>query len=289
VTDSGIVFADSEGSVYMWPLGAAAPQNVSTAANSTGTDVLVQVHYPWVLWSSSHPSTDPGPGIGPDIDELVLYNTTDGQQFDVHAPSGVTFGCYRCDFATLNGQLALFYWTYSPEVNVYRWDQASNTSVALTSDGKSLYPQTDGVRVAWQTNPQGPGAPPFTLTADDLSSSTRTTVSTSMVNFQLADGLLGWVDQTLVPQDEGYVATSQAIRASDGTTTATISTVLYAPFYGSSGGYVFFEENNKLYAWSFATGRRLLFDSNPGQVRLTGKTVYFTSGSTQTLYGVTLP
>ena len=50
-----------------------------------------------------------------------------------------------------------------------------------------------------------------------------------------------------------------------------------------------FEESGKLYAWSSAGGRRLLFDSTPGQVNLTGKTVYFTNGSTQTLYAVTLP
>jgi len=287
VTDRGIVFADSQGSVYMWPLGAD-PQNLSSAANSTGADNVVQAHYPWILWSSAHPGASPGSGSG--IDELILYNVATGQQFDVHAPSGVTFGCYRCDFATLNGQLALFYWTYSPQLNVYRWDQASNTSVALTSDGKSLYPQTDGLRVAWQTE-QGQGVDgPQTLTTQDLVSGTVSVLSTNMADgtFSLSGGLLGWEEVTITNTPEP-VETAEAIRASDGTTTTTITNVVGSAFFGSSGGYVIFEEHGKLYAWSVAGGRQLLFDSNPGQVQLTGKTVYFTNGNAQTLYSITLP
>jgi hypothetical protein len=283
VTSDGIVFADDDSSVYMWPPGGA-PQNLSTAANSTGTDVLVQVHYPWLLWSSSHPTQSGGVGS----DELILYNVTSGQQFDVHAPSGVTFGCYRCDFATVNGKLALFYWTDSPTLNVFRWDEASNSSVALTSDGKSLYPQTDGARVAWQTE-QGQGITgPQTLSAQDLASGTVSVLSANMAAFSLADGLLGWEEFTIV-NDPSPVLTAEAIRASDGMTTTTVSNVVSSAFFGSSGGYVVFEEGGKLYAWSSSGGRRLLFDSNPGQVNLTGKTVYFTNGNTQTLFAVTLP
>ena len=283
VTAGGITFADDDDSVYMWPSGGA-PQNLSTAANSTGTDVLVQVHYPWLLWSSAHPTQAGGVGS----DELILYNVTSGQQFDVHAAGGETFGCYLCDFATVNGELALFYWTYSPTLNVFRWDQASNSSVALTSDGRSLYPQTDGARVAWQSE-QGQGITGSqTLSAQDLASGTTSVLSTNMAGFSLADGLLGWEELTIV-NDPSPVETAEAIRASDGMTTTTISNVVGSAFFGSSGGYVLFEESGKLYAWSSAGGRRLLFDSTPGQVHLTGKNVYFTSGSTQTLYGVTLP
>jgi hypothetical protein len=283
VTSDGIAFADDDSSVYMWPLGGA-PQNLSSAAKSTGTDVLVQVHYPWLLWSSSHPTQSSGVGS----DELILYNVTSAQQFDVHAPSGTTFGCYRCDFATVNGNLALFYWTYSPTLNVFRWDQASNSSVALTSDNQSLYPQTDGVRVAWQTEQGQQTTGPQTLSAQDLVSGTVTVLSTNMAAFSLADGLLAWGEVTVV-NDPSPVETAEAIRASDGMTTTTVSNVLGSAFFGSSGGYVVFEESAKLYAWSSGGGRRLLLDSTPGQVHLTGKTVYFTSGSAQTLYAVTLP
>ena len=282
VAADGVVFADNEGSVYMWPLGGA-PQNLSTAANSTGDDVLARVHYPWLLWSSSHPI----PGGGVSSDELILYNVASAEQFDLHAPTGVTFGGDG-DFTTLNGELALFYSAGSTAVNVYRWDQASNSSVALTSDGLSLYPQTDGVRVAWQTE-QGQGLTgPQTLSAQDLASGTVSVLSTNMAVFSLADGLLGWEELTIV-NGPSPVETAEAIRASDGMTTTTVSNVVSSAFFGSSGGYVVFEEGGKLYAWSISGGRRLLFDSNPGQVNLTGKTVYFTNGNTQTLYAVTLP
>jgi hypothetical protein len=118
----------------------------------------------------------------------------------------------------------------------------------------------------------------------DLASTTTEVLSTNIASFALRDGLLGWLEQTL----SGSTVTSQAIKASDGTTTSTLSSQLGTVFFGSSGGYVFFEEGGKLYAWSSSGGRMLLFEAAPGQVRLTGKIVYFTNGTSQAVYAVTL-
>lgn len=291
VTDGGYVIAqgwggdrvNAEVSIYMWSPGSAAATNLSSQANSMGIDdELLSVHYPWVFWSSSPTNQD------------VLYNAVTRQQFDIAAPVGTTIGNYLSDFAVVNGQLTAFYYassvgtTGSSVVNVFRWDQSTGASMALTSDGVSRYPQTDGVRVAWQTNQSHP-APfqPYTLSVRDLASNSTTVLSMNMDMFQLDSGLLGWVDQTYTAPVYGTVA-SQTISASDGNTIATISTVLTSKFYGSSGGYVVFEENSKLYAWSTAGGRQILFDAVPGQVHLSGKTVYFTDGAQQVLYVVTL-
>ena len=282
VTETGYVFAEGFGrdrpganySIYMWPTGGVA-SNLSIAANSTGiNDELLSVRYPWVLWSSDHQN------VG--TDENVLYNVTTGQQYDVYAASNTSLGNINSDFAILSGQLTLFYWAGNGSVlNVLRWDQTTNTSVQLTTDGLSFYPQTDGMRVAWQTaHSSGPPSPPYTLTSLDLGSNTTQVLSTSMSQFQLSDGLLGWLEQT---------ATSQAIKASDGTTTSTVSPLLGTAFFGSSGSYIAFEEGGKLYAWSGSGGRQLLFDAAPGQVHITGKTVYFTNGNQQVAYAVPLP
>ena len=285
ITDAGYVFAAGFGrdrlgandSTYMWPPGGAA-SNLSIAASSTGIDdLLMSVHYPWVLWSSSHQDAD--------SNEDVLYNVSTGQQYDIYGPSNPTFlSNYLSDFVTLNGQLTLFYSANSGNavVNVFRWDQATNISVQLTSDGRSFYPQTDGIRVAWQTSQTPPPMlfAPYTLTTVDLASNTTQVLSTTMSQSQLSSGLLGWVEQT---------AATRAIKASDGTTTSTVSPLLGTVLFGSSGGYIVFEESGKMYAWSVSGGRLLLFDAVPGQVNLTGKTVYFTNGSQQVVYAVPLP
>jgi len=288
VTDNGYLWAEGSlggdhpngnVSVYMWPPGGAA-ENLSIAAGSTSVnDQVLQVHYPWVLWTSSFQNANGA--------EDVLYNVSTGQQFHISSPHGL--GNIYSDFFTANGNLTLFYWDSNQATgayNVLRWDQATNTSVQITSDGLSLYPQTDGTMVAWKTLQGSPPSTtgPFTLTTMDLASSTTNVLSTNTAQFALSAGLLGWLDQTV----SGFTVTSQAIKAWDGTTTSTISTQLGTALFGSSGGYVFFEEGGKLYAWSSSGGRQLLFDAAPGQVRLTGKTLYFTNGTSQTVFGVTL-
>jgi hypothetical protein len=45
-----------------------------------------------------------------------------------------------------------------------------------------------------------------------------------------------------------------------------------------------------MYDWSSAAGARVLFNAVPQQqAMIAGKTVYFTNGSTEALYQVTLP
>jgi hypothetical protein len=275
VTDGGYVFASGSEtgqldhqSVYMWSPGGAA-QNLSLAAART-YDQLLAVHYPWVLWNHLTDTT------GPD----VLYNVTSGMQFTIGS-NGDRFGNTDTDFFLSNGELTVIYWGNG---NILRWDQATNTSVLLASDGLSYYPQTDGTRVAWQTQEPSPGHlsvdAPFTLTSLNLASNTTQVLSTTMFSFQLANGLLGWLEQS---------SSSQAIKASDGTTISTVSGLIGSSFFGSSGGYIVFQENNKLYAWSVSGGRKLLFDAQAGGVTLTGKTMYFTNGTQQLVYGVTLP
>ena len=284
VTDDGYVFA-SFNNVYMWPQGSVTPTNL-------GTGNLISeapsVHFPWVLW------------INGSYTQYTLDNVTSNQQL-AFSPDQAAGGNDDCDFATINGQLAVFYWSTSqfgdPQgiLNIYRWDQATNVSTQLSNDGLSLYPQTDGTWVAWQTlHGQPPQNPPYTLSLLNIASNTSTVLSTSMARFQLSTGLVGWLDETVTTTNGVPTVTSQTIRVSDGISTTTISTLLGANFIGSSGGYAVYQENSNVYAWSVAGGRQLLFGGSAlSAVFLGGKVVYFSFpvafANPQTIFAVTLP
>jgi Bacterial Ig domain len=285
ITDGGYVFVAAFGndrpggsaSVYMWTPGATTATDISLAAGSTSIyDELLPVHFPWVLWASFETST---------WSQYTLYNVTTGQNITVPEPPGATLvGNDNCDFATINGNLALFFWAEFPNAslqnitNVYSWSQATGTTTQLSSDGLSLGPQTDGTTVAWQTDHAAlPPNPPFTLSTENIASGSTATLSTNMTNFQLNAGVLGWLEQT---------GTTQAIKASNGTTTSTLTNLLSGVLFGSSGGYVAYEQGGQLYDWSPAGGSVLLFNAAPSQVHLAGSTIYFTNGASQAVYAV---
>ena len=295
IADNGYVVAQGFGtdrpggatSIYGWAPGNSIATNLSNLAVSQSIyDQALPMHYPWVLWASL---------VSSNWNQYTLYNLVTGQTLIVPAPPGVLLvGNNSCDFTTTNGQLTLFYWAELEDssqhytTNVYRWDQATNASQPITADGVSLYPQTDGMRIAWQTDHSAPPPQaPFTLSVESIASAGASVLSTSMSNFQLSGGVLAWVDQTVTTSALGVsTVTAQAIRASDGSTTSTLSGLLTSALFGTSGGYVAYEESGKLYDWSPSGGKTLLFDATPGQVHLTGSTLYFTNGTTQALYSI---
>ena len=288
ITDGGYVFVDAFGndrpggtsSVYMWTPGATTATNISVAAGSKSIyDQLLPVHFPWVLWASLETSTSTW-------SQYTLYNVITAQNITVPEPAGATLvGNDNCDFATINGNLTLFFWAEFPNAslqnittNVYSWSQATGTTTQLSSDGLSVYPQTDGTTVAWQTgHAAGSLNPPFTLSVENIASGSVGTLSTTMTSFQLNTGVLAWLEQT---------NSSQTIKASNGATTTTLTNLLSSVLFGSSGGYVAYEQGGQLYDWSTAGGSVLLFNAAPGQVHLTGSTIYFTNGASQALYAV---
>jgi hypothetical protein len=83
-----------------------------------------------------------------------------------------------------------------------------------------------------------------------------------MRNFQLNAGVLGWHEQTF--SSSGSL-TAQTINASNGVTTSTLTNLLSSVLFGSSGGYVAYEQGGQLYDWSPAGGSVLLFNATPGQ------------------------
>ena len=295
ITEGGYVFVYAFGndrpggsaSVYMWAPGETTAADISLAAGSKSIyDELLPVHFPWVLWASLETSN---------WSQYTLYNVTTGQNITVPEPPGATLvGNDNCDFATINGNLTLFFWAEFPNAslqnittNVYSWSQATGTTTQLSSDGLSLYPQTDGTTVAWQTDHAAPPQnPPFTLSTENIASGSTGTLSTNMTQFQLNAGVLGWLEQTTSSSGGVSTITGQAIKASNGATTSTLTNLLSSVLFGSSGGYVAYEQGGQLYDWGPAGGSVLLFNAAPGQVHLAGSTIYFTNGASQAVYAV---
>jgi hypothetical protein len=72
-------------------------------------------------------------------------------------------------------------------------------------------------------------------------------------------------------------------------TNGTISTLSTAPtsvLYGAANGVVVYGVQNKTYTWSATTGKvaNQLIDTTPGQVLISGSTMYFTQGTSQAVY-----
>jgi hypothetical protein len=263
----------SNTSVYQWSSDGTR-SNLSILGNSTGVnDQLLAVHDGWVLWSS-------------DFSNFEFYGLSSGLSIVPTTTGGaVNIGA---DFYVSQGQLALYYWAPvgSGVTNIYRWDQSTGVSTQLSSDGThAVYPQTDGVRVAWQSSPSGSTCPSSTSTSCSLEALTITsnaeqTLTQILQGFTLADGLIAWKESS---------SAGGGIKVSDGVSVTTLSLRLSAQLLGVSGGYVLYVDNGKLFVWSSSGGAQVIFDATPVVAMIAGKTVYFTNGaSPQALYRVVL-
>jgi hypothetical protein len=117
----------------------------------------------------------------------------------------------------------------------------------------------------------------------DIASNTPTTVSNiALIPFQiryLGDGLLAWNESS---------TGGGGIKVSDSANTATITARLSSVLFGTSSGYVLYEDQGALHVWSAAGGSKLIFDAVPRMAMISQKTVYFTNGYENALYQVTL-
>jgi hypothetical protein len=113
-----------------------------------------------------------------------------------------------------------------------------------------------------------------------------------MSNFTVDGGLVAWVEGTSSTNSLGMETTTitglKSLNAS-----GTISTITSAPttvLYGLGNGVVVYSALNKTYTWSAANGTssKLLIDTTPVQVLISGSTMYFTQGASQNVYKITI-
>jgi hypothetical protein len=273
-TDAVAIGADATGlHLYHW-----TPDGVRHDLGLLGSDDtqvrIRSVVAPWVL-------AEDGPAF-------AFFNLADGTSVvpslnnpDPLLPAPNTNGQLLIpspQFYLAPGGLALYYLSLPP-TGIYRWDQSTNQSQQVSiTDVEAITVQTDGSRAAWLTPPTNPSQQ-FGLAALDINSNTLQTVSTGILQFQLADGLLVWTEYLLNTD-------TIAIKVSDGTTVSTAVAGIQL-LYGTGGGHVLYGVG-QLYAWSAAHGSQLLMDIQPGQARIAQSTAYFTNGVQQTLYAVPL-
>lgn len=279
----GAAFADAFGTdrsgadnnVYEWST-AGVRTDVSLLAGSTSiVDLLLAAHDDWLLWE--------GQASG-GIDSYTLYNLSTSATLHIALPPGTTILGSSADFFLNGPNLAAYFEAANGTTSdIYRWDQTGGVTTRITTSGSAGPVQTDGTYVAWED-----GCPVLgnqincVLNVTPVSGGTPTMLSSSLLNFAVAGGVVAW--------QEGN-AMGGGIKVYSSAGTAVVSNRLSARIVGAANGYLLYTDNGKLYAWSASAALpQVVFDGTPQFAALSGSTVYFTSGQTSyALYQVSLP
>lgn len=287
---AGRVFAYGKGAdcinycIYQWTADGSrrnlSNDNPYSAASNIGGGRTADQHQVakdnFVVWVND--------GASPA--SYTVYDTTLGTYTKVAEPVGASgLGNWNYDFVMVANVLHFFYWAWNGgegaalKYDVYRWRSDTQTSTRLTDgSARNVYTQTDGVRVAWrQFDSSNDG--PMRLLSQPLTLSQATTLSSTMTSFVLRDGVLAWIEST---------ASSRALKVSTVSGTSTPS-ILSTTLYDTASGFVVYGEAGKVFNWNAVQARAtLLLEAVPGQVLLSGQTMYFVMSSSQTLYKLRL-
>jgi len=278
--------------IYMWtPSGVKS--NISNGSpNNKVYEQYPKVHDGYVIWID-YAGANPG--------TYTLYNIATGVYTKINQPNGANYlGNTSYDFAVTNGVVNFFYWAQTgsggttSNFDVYQWSSSTNTSILVSNSGfRSIYPQTDGIRVAWSQAPTSTANGGLSsLITRSVSGVVNTTLSAGMSNFKVADGVVAWVEGVSSTNAQGIQTTTvtalKALNPSGVTSIVTSSPT--AELYGIGKGMVVFGVQNKTYIWSAASPQisSLLIDTAPGNTLISGSTLYFTQGANQAVYKVTI-
>jgi hypothetical protein len=212
----------------------------------------------------------------------TVFNVQTGTYTRVGAPAGtIGVGNNSYDFAVVGGVLHFTFWAMTGgegatlTYDIFRWRSDTGVSTRVTSGtGRSIYPQTDGVRTAWrQLPPGGTASDPFTLVGQPMAGGALTTWSSTANSFLLRDGLLAWV--------ETGTGGARAIKAATTTQVYTLSNLATSALLAVGGGQVAYLQQGKVYTFDAATAQtRLRVDAQPGaSVYLSGGALVFMVGS----------
>ena len=285
--DAGRVVAFGKGPdcvlycVYLWSASGSRsnltnPNPHSRASNIGGGwayDLHPQIRGDHVLWVN-----DKAEGTG----HYTLHRLSTGEYRKIAAPAGVNYvGNVEFAFAVAGDVVDFWFWGQTggegtnSQFDIFRWRSDTGASARITGGGsRSVYPQVDGTRAAWQQSPVSGSVfgSTFSLVASPVNSVSPGTLSDRATRFQLKDGVLAWM--------ESASPTSVALKASAGGTTRTLSSLSTASLLANGGGWVVYAEGGKAYSWNAATGiDRLRLDVAPAQAYVAGGSMIFTLGS----------
>jgi uncharacterized protein (DUF1778 family) len=245
----------------------------------------------WINAAGSNPGT------------FTRYQVASGTYSTITQPSGSNYliNTEYDFFVDGNGQVVFFFGAQSggegvtSTFDVYRWSSLGNASVKLSGGGaRSVYPKTDGQTVAWLQSATGSasGGSANLMSQPVAGGSTQTVSSNASEGFVLRDGVLAWretLTSTSTGRYGGPVTTVTGIKASALGSTSTVSSLSSAVLYGAGAGQLLFGESGKVYSWNAATrSSTLRIEAAPNQVMVSGSSVYFVMGATQTVYRLAL-
>jgi len=243
----------------------------------------------WINAAGSNPGT------------FTLYRVANGTYSTITQPSGANYliNTEYDFFVDSSGNVVFFYGAQTSgsgtasTFDVYRWSSTSNTSTKLSSGGaRNIYPKTDGQRVVWQqTLTAGDG--PTKLLSQSASGGAVSTLTSSAGNHLSRDGVTAWLETSTSTSSGrlgGTVTTVTGLKAISGSDeVSTISSLAGVNLYAVGGGQVVFGEAGKIYSWNASTKKSSLrLETAPGQVMVSGSTMYFVMGSTQKVYKLAL-
>lgn len=215
---------------------------------------------------------------------LTLYNATNSSYTRIQPPVEVTLlGNNSFDFAVSSNVVQVAYWgcTAAADCNIYQWRSDTGTTIRLSATGKqSVYAVTDGARTAWSEKPIGSSATPALVVL--VAGNAPTSVAAGTSRYALADGVLAWIPFS----DTTGVG---LLTASTASTTTTLATTAGSALYGDSGGFVAYSDNGQTWAWNSVSAQKsLLVDASVNTAKTAGDQLYFTLGTAQALYRVTM-
>jgi hypothetical protein len=271
--------------VYQWgPDGTLAnltnPNPFSRATNIGGGwayDIHPVARDGYVVWVNDK-AADTGV-VTNATGRYTVHNLQTGTYTRVGVPAGVTMmGNNSYDFAVVDAVVHFYYWAQTggegaaSTYDIFKWRSDTGTSTRLTTTaGRSIYPQSDGVRAAWQQLPPGGAAgDPFTLASQPLAGGATTTWSSTATSFFLRNGLLAWA--------ETAAGGARSIKASTATSTFTLSNLSSSTLLANGDGRVAFVEQGRVYTFDAASGRSALrVETAPtGAAFITGQALVFT-------------
>jgi hypothetical protein len=269
--------ADAKLCIYQWD-AAGNRKNLSTDNPGGG-------------FSQSHPVARDGYVVWiNDLNFYTVYNVATAAYTQIDRPAGAAYsGNWQYDLVVKDGVVSFFYWAQTDGsgstsmFDIFRWTSDTGVSTRLSTPGmRSVYPKTDGERVAWRQSsvPMSPDNEIYTLIEQTLPDGSPVIVSAALTDFALRDGILAWSESG---------GTGGGIKASTRTSVTTVSALTSSRLYGTDDGRVVYAEAGKIYDWNVASGlktRRI--DAIPQEVMLSGNRLYFHIGQSRTLYTLVL-
>lgn len=265
--------------VYQWSADGVRSNLTTNNPYKKTYEQHPAAHGGYVIWANTSGS-NPG--------SYTLYDVNQGTYTKIAQPNDANYiGNWNFDFVVQNGVISFAYWAQtggsgtSSTFDVFQWSSATKASTKLSSGtARNIYPQTDGQTVAWLQSPSGSTSSSTILSMPVAGGTVTTVSSTANENFQLRDGVLAWTET---------ISTIKALKAQVNGTTHTISNLTSSVLYGAGGGFVVYGESGKTYSWNASTKTsKLIIDAAPNRVMLTGSTLYFVMGGSQTVYKLVL-